>query len=145
MDGDKYNPEWEKANPSLVHRVTPAQMAEAEFRMSQESNRRMQDPEYREKMYMARESALAEIGIPTRISQQIAELHDQLAKTHALFTELKIRIEPILIPEQDSNKALSDEETRVQSSEVGEALCDIRGAVGKLQRRIGETMERVQL
>lgn len=80
-----------------------------------------------------------------RIISQLAFMNEQLMITQKMFSELQNRIEPVLIPDMDDQKAEVSSPPRKLASELSNVIDDLNGQITRLQYRIETTARRVQL
>lgn len=81
-----------------------------------------------------------------RISAQLSYMQDQISKTSSIFNDLISRLDSILIPQMDSTVSPGiNDVPRKMASELSNTVDDLNSQINRLQRRIGETLERVQL
>lgn len=82
-----------------------------------------------------------------RISAQLGHMHDQLEKTQALVSELEMRIDLILMPEESSanHKVETGAVPRLPASELSKNIDDLNSNIGYIQQRILRITKRVQL
>lgn len=81
-----------------------------------------------------------------RIGAQLAFMGDQIQKTSALLTELELRIEQVLIPENVEPKDGNvPSPPRKPASELSNTIDDLNEQIGKVQTKIQRLYRRVQL
>lgn len=77
---------------------------------------------------------------------QLQSLADQLSKSYAVLNVLVGRIDPILLPEEDGPMTAAGYDDMIpRKSEVARMLDDLHGQSRRLQYRMAEVTERVQL
>lgn len=82
-----------------------------------------------------------------RIIPQLGFASEEFQKTQAMFYQLLDKINPILLPEDSTTVAQKEVSMppKLPSSELSDAIDDLKGRIIRLQRMISETSERVQL
>lgn len=80
------------------------------------------------------------------VGSQLAYLGDLIQRTNVRFTELMQRLDQILIPVADEAKVASEPSAiRRTACELSNTIDDLNKQLDRLQRRISEATERVQL
>jgi hypothetical protein len=82
-----------------------------------------------------------------RISSQLSFLGEQISKINAVFTELQMAIDPILLPELPSSSNIAEVKMPASkpTSEISSRLDELASEVGRFQQRILHVTKRVQL
>lgn len=80
-----------------------------------------------------------------RIGPQLAFMGDQLQKLSALISEHEMRIDQILMPDQERPMNAVPSPPRKPASELSNTIDDLNEQIGRLQNRIQGLTGRVQL
>ena len=84
----------------------------------------------------------------SRIASQVAYMNDQIQKAAALFSELENRLDLVLVPEQaDPMNSVnpSGAVPKKIASELSYTIDELNNQLGRLQSRIANVIQRVQL
>lgn len=84
-------------------------------------------------------------GTDTRILPQLDFMGDQVAKIHAMVSDLTSRLRPILMLEDDTTMGAEAKMPEIRASEVSTKVDDLNAQLIEIQNRLTEVHRRVQL